>query len=132
MKLLQKIKATFSTTAHYPDQQLTDKQLQLLDELDSYLRDNCATPTADEVLDVRLVVVPIMCQHMTVGMIKNLAVKSLGELESYIPRSIALTTSGGEWQIYCGFRSNKVDTIDHATAMLFTDALTRTNTARTS
>ena len=130
MKLLQRIKESLSTKAHYPDQQLTDKQLELLDAIDSYLVDNCAMPTSDEVLDIRLVEIPIMSQFMTVAMLTNLTVKSLGDLESYIPRSIAFTTSGSSWQIYCGFRSNKTNAIDPVTALLYSDCLTRTNAAR--
>lgn len=114
----------------YKGQELTGKQFEVLDQLDNLMVDYSDMPLDDEVIDVKMFTVNIFQQVLPASTIVNGIKKSIN-FEAYIPRSIALTTVGSDWQIYIGIRRKKELTEqDMMVNFMFSDLVTRTNSAR--
>ncbi len=127
------MKFWFNKKTQYLPQKLTSKQLELIDELDSYFAANCTHPAANDILDIRMNQIGIFSQALPVSVLKKQILQDLGELGSYILRSVSLITVNGDIILFIGFRRNKDATtavLDDRLLLLYSDALTRTNDAR--
>jgi hypothetical protein len=118
----------FYQKTSYPDQQLTEKQLALLEHIDnSLVAAHAGQPVSGE-MSVRITGVPFMSTVLPVERIASRITLEYGD--SYIPRSVALTVdSQGNWLFIYAVRSAVGS--DSTTTALFIDALLRTNNART-
>lgn len=111
---------------HYPDQVISDKQLQLLEMIDNKLIE-LHPKFADAPMRIECVSIPLIATIMPLNLIiKKLSFK-LGV--GYIPRSIALVVdSSGNWVILYAIRDSVCS--DSIATTMFVELLNRTNNAR--
>jgi hypothetical protein len=123
MKWLEK----FYQKTSYPDQQLTEKQLDLLNRIDTSLVVAHSGKPISGQMTIRMTGVPFMSTVLPIERIAYRITLEYGD--SYIPRSIALVVdSEGNWLFLYAVRTEQGS--DDVTCKLFLDALNRTNNAR--
>jgi hypothetical protein len=117
----------FKSPTNYPQQVLTDNQLEILNFIDQSLVDMHKDKKITGELCVKSTVVPYMATLLPAGNIMSRI--SLKNGEFYMPRSVALVVdSDGNWQFMYGLRCEKGS--DAITTTLFLECLNRTNNAR--
>lgn len=124
MNLLNKI---FPKRTNYPAQQLTDKQLELIERIDSSLVDAHKGKPIRGVMRVKMTGVPYMQTIRSIDYITDHITLEYGD--SYLPRSVALIVDhDGNWIFMYAIREETGS--DDITNRLFMDCLGRTNNAR--
>lgn len=115
--------------AKYPPQQLTYFQNALLSCVDVKCQETLSKPADGDKMFVHKIDVPF--QYTVNQMVlRRYVFQHLPKEGGYIPRSVALIQSGLDWHILIGVYGEQAGT--DIELLLFIDALTRTNTARTS
>jgi hypothetical protein len=118
----------FKRKTNYPKQELSDKQKELLDAIDSKLME--LPYKSYDYMNVKTFKVGIWEQLSSTESIMSRFISAyLPTNCSYLPRSIALIVDcDGTWSFYIAIRTDSP--IDELSTELFVDALSRTNQAR--
>ena len=112
---------------HYPKQELSDKQKELLDRIDIALVNAHSGKDFSGQMCVKMTGVNFMSTLRSVDFLTEHITLEYGD--AYIPRSIALIVDpDGNWIIMYAVRCKEGS--DQITTTLFIDALSRTNAAR--
>ena len=106
---------------------LNDAQKELLSYIDCKLVNSLPIPDHTLVLSVKSFTIPIKVFALGDG--RDYVDAQLSKLRgSYIPRSVALTNNGFEWDIFIGLREDT--SYDETKALMFLALLNNTNQGR--
>ena len=112
-----------------PRHVLTEKELEILNRLDTHLAAHSAAMPTDSVMVLKTAQINLFFAVKDVDAIVDAVLTCVPEGYSYIPRSIAFfIDENGSWCYIIAIRV--VGETDALTAKMFTELLSRTNDAR--
>ena len=115
---------------YLPRQHLSDKELEILDTLDSHLTSLSATMPAGAVMVLKSAEISLFYAVKDVSAIVDAVLTCVPQGFSYIPRSIAFfIDEQGSWCYIIAVR--EVGEVDPLNTKMFSQLLARTNDART-
>ena len=116
----------FQKRTHYPPQQIPDRILDLINQMDTKLVDQ--STVNDHPLELVEISIPLHQQFYSNDKLFKMIKLPIGY---YLPRSIAFyINASGDWKFIIGIRTpNGISNM--TTADMFIELLTRTNNSRT-